>query len=231
MVQAQESPAQEAILNAINVYESAFKDYVLIQDELGNTPEHGLQGRIRRAVETIEPVITAVHFHAIRVSEEARRNFVGTIALIWAAGLALGGTFFYFHARSISRPITELKDAVLKIGRGELRTWISVTSNDEVGMLARAFNQMTADLSKAHEALKESESHSRLIIETANDPFVAMNADGLIIDWNRQAESLFGWSRKEAIGRRFDDMILTSPPTKRRSKATRISSPLAKAWC
>jgi PAS domain S-box-containing protein len=38
---------------------------------------------------------------------------------------------------------------------------------------------------------------------------VAIDVDGVIIDWNRQAENLFGWSREEVIGRRFDDTIVT----------------------
>jgi PAS domain S-box-containing protein len=208
MVQAHDSAAQGTILKAIKVYEGAFNNYVVIQDEIGITPEQGLQGRMQRAVEAIEPVIEQAHIQAIQVNEMARRNLLGTISMIWVTGLTLGGTFFYFHARSISRPIGELKDAALKIGQGELATRITVSSKDEIGVLAGAFNQMAADLSRALEALRESESHSRLIIETAHDAFIAIDVDGVIIDWNRQAENLFGWSREEAAGRRFDDTIV-----------------------
>jgi diguanylate cyclase (GGDEF)-like protein/PAS domain S-box-containing protein len=37
-----------------------------------------------------------------------------------------------------------------------------------------------------------------------------MDAGGFIIDWNRQAESTFGWSREEAVGQVLSDTII--PP-------------------
>src|SRR5260370_1403242 len=35
-----------------------------------------------------------------------------------------------------------------------------------------------------------------------------MDADGLITGWNPQAESIFGWSRDEAVGRRMSETII-----------------------
>jgi PAS domain S-box-containing protein len=51
---------------------------------------------------------------------------------------------------------------------------------------------------------------ARLIIDRAYDAFIAINTDGLITDWNRQAENMFGFSRQEVVGRRLSDTII--PP-------------------
>lgn len=51
---------------------------------------------------------------------------------------------------------------------------------------------------------------ARLIIDKAYDAFVAINTDGLITDWNRQAEAMFGFSRQEVVGRRLSETII--PP-------------------
>jgi PAS domain S-box-containing protein len=61
---------------------------------------------------------------------------------------------------------------------------------------------------RSEETLKQSEEQSRLIIETARDAFIGMDAEGLITAWNRHAEVLFGWSRLEAVGRRLADTII-----------------------
>jgi PAS domain S-box-containing protein len=61
---------------------------------------------------------------------------------------------------------------------------------------------------KAEQALEISERRVRLIIENANDAYVAMDREGLIVDWNPQAERTFGWSREEAIGRSLADTII-----------------------
>jgi len=58
------------------------------------------------------------------------------------------------------------------------------------------------------QALFESERMARGIIDTALDAFVQMNDGGDIIDWNPQAEAVFGWSRVEAIGRNLGDLIV-----------------------
>ncbi|MFN0052136.1 MAG: PAS domain S-box protein [Planctomycetales bacterium] len=58
------------------------------------------------------------------------------------------------------------------------------------------------------EALRHSEERARRIVETAYDPFIAINAAGRIIDWNRQAESAFGWTREEALGQELGELII-----------------------
>jgi PAS domain S-box-containing protein len=60
----------------------------------------------------------------------------------------------------------------------------------------------------AQEALRESEQLARGIIDTALDAFVQMKEDGIISDWNSQAETMFGWSRSEALGRRLSELII-----------------------
>ena len=47
-----------------------------------------------------------------------------------------------------------------------------------------------------------------LIIENALDAFIAIDSDGIIIGWNKQAEIYFGWSRQEAIGLALVDTII-----------------------
>jgi PAS domain S-box-containing protein/diguanylate cyclase (GGDEF)-like protein len=62
-------------------------------------------------------------------------------------------------------------------------------------------------------ALRESEERARSIIDTTYDAFVAIDSAGKIITWNTQAETMFGWSREEAIGRCLSETII--PPQHR----------------
>jgi PAS domain S-box-containing protein len=61
---------------------------------------------------------------------------------------------------------------------------------------------------KAEEALQQSERRTRLVIETAYDSFISMDSEGLITEWNHQAEAAFGWSCEEAVGKRLSDLII-----------------------
>lgn len=50
--------------------------------------------------------------------------------------------------------------------------------------------------------------HIRALFENALDAVVGMNADGLVIDWNKQAEAIFGWNKTDVIGKRMSDTII-----------------------
>ena len=72
---------------------------------------------------------------------------------------ALTGIFF---ARSIEKPIKELTMGTEAVARGELGHHIAVSSSDEIGELAKAFNQMTRDLRDSQERLILAEKLSSL---------------------------------------------------------------------
>lgn len=61
---------------------------------------------------------------------------------------------------------------------------------------------------EALNALSQSERLNRQIVDTALDAFVGMDAEGTIIDWNPQAEVIFGWKAEEALGQTLADAII-----------------------
>jgi PAS domain S-box-containing protein len=59
-------------------------------------------------------------------------------------------------------------------------------------------------------ALRESEERARRIVETAYDPYISIDAQGRVVDWNRRAQEVFGFSREEVRGRLLANLIV--PP-------------------
>ncbi|MBD0319656.1 MAG: GAF domain-containing protein, partial [Gemmatimonadetes bacterium] len=62
----------------------------------------------------------------------------------------------------------------------------------------------------AQEGLRQNEERTRRIVESAHDAFVAIDADGLVVDWNAEAERTFGWLRHEVYEQPLIDLII--PP-------------------
>ena len=60
----------------------------------------------------------------------------------------------------------------------------------------------------AERGLRLSEERNQLIVETALDGVITINAHGRISGWNTQAEKLFGWTRSEVIGRELSELII-----------------------
>ncbi|MGH6704421.1 MAG: PAS domain S-box protein, partial [Bradyrhizobium sp.] len=61
---------------------------------------------------------------------------------------------------------------------------------------------------KAQEALRDSESMARDIIDGALDAFIQTDEAGRVVEWNPRAEQIFGWSRKEAVGKLLTELYL-----------------------
>ncbi|MFJ1472168.1 diguanylate cyclase domain-containing protein [Massilia orientalis] len=61
---------------------------------------------------------------------------------------------------------------------------------------------------QAERFLKDREAELRSVIENANDAYIGLDRDGIVREWNRQAETTFGWSAGEAIGRPLDALII-----------------------
>jgi len=71
---------------------------------------------------------------------------------------------------------------------------------------------------RAEDALRESEERTRLIIDSALDAVITIDAEGCITSWNAQAEKTFGWSREELMGQLLSETII---PPQYRERHTR----------
>ncbi|MDR4480049.1 MAG: response regulator [Nitrospira sp.] len=56
--------------------------------------------------------------------------------------------------------------------------------------------------------LRDSEERTRSIVDHALDAVVVMDDRGRIIDWNPQAEQIFGWTRKAILGHKLSETIV-----------------------
>jgi PAS domain S-box-containing protein len=61
---------------------------------------------------------------------------------------------------------------------------------------------------RAQDALRESEQLARGIIDTALDAFVQIDESGSILNWNWQAEKIFGWPCQDALGKNLIELII-----------------------
>ena len=101
-------------------------------------------------------------------------------------------------------------------------SWVSTTKSplrDDEECIVGTFG-IARDISlqkQVEEKLRASERFTRLIVDTAHDAFVAMDAKSCIIDWNPQAAVTFGWSREEALGKKLAETII--PPQHRQAHA------------
>jgi PAS domain S-box-containing protein len=68
--------------------------------------------------------------------------------------------------------------------------------------------QDISERKRVEQELRASEERTRLIIESALDAVILMDAQGAITGWNAQAQQIFGWKAKEVIGKTLAETIV-----------------------
>jgi PAS domain S-box-containing protein len=130
--------------------------------------------------------------------------------------LTLGSLFIAYLLsnilqKTISGPILDLEEIATVVSTKHDYSIRAVkTSNDEVGSLTDAFNQMLTQIERQNlEILNSEEASSKLaaIVESSNDAIISKTTTGIITSWNKSAERMFGYSADEMIGQSIFKII------------------------
>ncbi|MBN2265033.1 MAG: HAMP domain-containing protein, partial [Candidatus Aminicenantes bacterium] len=84
------------------------------------------------------------------------RDIQSVLLLIGVGGFLLGISGAAVLARRITRPLHRLVEGTVSIARGDFSQAIADTSGDEVGELARSFNEMTSQLLRTRSRMEEA---------------------------------------------------------------------------
>lgn len=151
-------------------------------------------------------------------------------------GLAIAALFSllgWAAARLITRPLHDLVQAARELEAGGPARPLQVEPYREVAQLGTALDSLvtnlrqkeadlrelnatlerrveerTAALHETFAHVRENEHRIQAILESAPDPFVGIDFQGLVTDWNPQAEALFGWRRDEVLGRPLVEVLI-----------------------
>lgn len=126
-------------------------------------------------------------------------------AVVAILGIAL--IIGIFIQRFVSYPVRDLLEGTERVTAGDLSTPINISSNDEIGTLARSFNQMTSQLRLSDMELKASEEKYRSLFDNDPNPiFVFDRSTFQILDANIRATEKYGYSREELLQMSFLDL-------------------------
>ncbi len=75
-----------------------------------------------------------------------RKQVLKYFLISGCVAVAIAVIITYIFSLRLSRPLKQIKNAAVKISNGEFERQLDIKSNDEIGELAMAFNQMALDL-------------------------------------------------------------------------------------
>lgn len=154
-----------------------------------------------------------------QMSEISRIFAVGTsISLVITIILGI------LIARTISRPILDMRKQAQAMARGNFSRKVKVYGNDEIGQLAVAFNHLTNRLQEAQSSTEAERRKLASVLTNMTDGVIATDRRGRVILINEPALKYLKITREETLNRpissvlgiedqySFEDLIHTKEP-------------------
>ncbi len=168
----------------------------------------------RRIVQDGEPLGTVILRYDLLQYRASVRQGMWQFLIVLAGGLAVALLLALFAQRTLSLPIRRLVDALGRVTRtNDLSIRIPVDRRDEIGVLSRDFNAMLAmihsherDRDRAEEALRESESKYRTLVENAKDGIVILQ-DYRFVYANPSLVEMSGGALEDLLGTPFIEHV------------------------
>jgi two-component system, OmpR family, sensor histidine kinase VicK len=128
--------------------------------------------------------------------------FTGTgIALVFTALLGI------LLARTITRPIADMKKHALVMTRGNFTRKVKVYDNDEIGQLAMTFNNLTKKLQEATATTEGEKRKLSSVISNMTDGVIATDRRGRVILINEPATKMLDVSRETVLSTPIDAVL------------------------
>jgi two-component system phosphate regulon sensor histidine kinase PhoR len=130
--------------------------------------------------------------------------------IVWTAACVTGVAAMalaFWLARRITRPVQELTRGAESLAAGKYGHKVYIPGNDEVGTLARTFNQMSLRLATQFAQLDEDRHQLRAILSGMLEGVVALDARQQVLFVNDRAAQLLDFQAPSAVGRRFWEVV------------------------
>ncbi len=127
-------------------------------------------------------------FQSLESMEETTKSTTQFILLAAGIAIILTTFFAFFLSTRINAPLVKMREAALAIARGKFDTKVPILTQDEIGELAIAFNQMRKQLKFNMNALSQEKEHLSSILSSMADGVITFNKDGTILETNPPAE-------------------------------------------
>ena len=113
----------------------------------------------------------------------------------------------FLITRMITRPIRQITKAADGIAAGNLDQQILIITNDEIGRLAHAFNEMSHNLQTTMASIVDERSNLATVLSNLTDGVVMTDSEESILLGNAAAERLFDFQGINVIGHTLIEVL------------------------
>lgn len=126
------------------------------------------------------------------LDQDVERTWHLSLGLIAAALAGIVGLIYWAAHRTVVAKIIDFSRAMETAATGDMSVRLPDQGKDELGHMARSFNQMNEELLEIYAGLKEEKNKLNTIILGANSGIVVTDAKQHIVLVNKAAETILG---------------------------------------
>ena len=134
-------------------------------------------------------------------------NIMGIFVIASLAAMVLGLGIAIIIARAITRPIEEMKQQTQRIARGDYAGQVRVYSDDELGQLAKAINNLSIRVEESQESTEAERRRLDSVLSHMSDGVIATDRRGNITIINETASDFMDVTAEKAIGNSILDIL------------------------
>ncbi|KWT46176.1 cell wall metabolism sensor histidine kinase WalK [Lactiplantibacillus plantarum] len=134
-------------------------------------------------------------------------NIMGIFVIASLAAMVLGLGISIIIARAITRPIEEMKQQTQRIARGDYAGQVRVYSDDELGQLAKAINNLSIRVEESQESTEAERRRLDSVLSHMSDGVIATDRRGNITIINETASDFMDVTAEKAIGNSILDIL------------------------
>ena len=108
------------------------------------------------------------------------------------ASVLLAGAASLLLTRRVTRPLSETRDAAIRVASGDYSTTVPVKTRDELGEVARAFNYMAEEIEHYVGEIQEQKSRLEAVLEASPEAVVTTDPEGRVTMVNPAAARMLG---------------------------------------
>ncbi|MDT0938507.1 cell wall metabolism sensor histidine kinase WalK [Staphylococcus pseudintermedius] len=113
----------------------------------------------------------------------------------------------FFIARTITKPITDMRNQTVEMSKGKYTQRVKIYGNDEIGELALAFNNLSKRVQEAQANTESEKRRLDSVITHMSDGVIATDRRGRVRIINDMALKMLGKSKEEVSGHFIFDVL------------------------
>ncbi|EHV5260294.1 cell wall metabolism sensor histidine kinase WalK [Staphylococcus pseudintermedius] len=113
----------------------------------------------------------------------------------------------FFIARTITKPITDMRNQTVEMSKGNYTQRVKIYGNDEIGELALAFNNLSKRVQEAQANTESEKRRLDSVITHMSDGVIATDRRGRVRIINDMALKILGKSKEEVSGHFIFDVL------------------------